>query len=327
MLEEKLELLIITYNRAAYLERTLAQLLASPFAGCRLTVLDNCSTDETAQVCAQYRDKFAQMRVVRHQKNIGACANYLRAVELSSSAYTWVLCDDDLFDFSDCADVIAAVEAKQYDLISLGSPGQFAWERGLATTSNELMRRGARYFGVFTFLTGVIFRTKLYDSECVAKGYQNIANSFPHFPFIKKGADNDFTIYVSKQQIVHRDHHESMPSGLYFHVVWVNSCRLIEDRKLRRKVLYQSADTRWEWFRGLFLSIAVEKKHRPDKLWGEVLDLAKAYSADQKFLLFLTLPAMIFPISGYKLVGQTLRALRGQPRVKIEESPFDPFRL
>jgi glycosyltransferase involved in cell wall biosynthesis len=162
MLEEKIELFVITYNRAKYLERTLTQLLSSPFARCRITILDNCSTDATPEVCRSFAVRFAQLRVVRHRKNIGASPNYLRAVEMSESPYTWVLGDDDTYDFSDCADVLEAFESERFDLISLGSPEQPNNERGLTTTSRELIEQDTRYFSFFTFLTGVAFRTQIF---------------------------------------------------------------------------------------------------------------------------------------------------------------------
>ncbi len=110
VLADELELTLITYNRADALARTLEQLATSPFAACRLTVLDNCSTDGTAGGVRGLRaERFPELRVVRHARNIGAEANYLRALETMERPYGWVLCDDDDLDFSDCDDVIAAI--------------------------------------------------------------------------------------------------------------------------------------------------------------------------------------------------------------------------
>jgi glycosyltransferase involved in cell wall biosynthesis len=53
MIEQKLEIAIITYNRAAALRRTIGQLAAGAFRGCKLRILDNCSTDETPRVCEE----------------------------------------------------------------------------------------------------------------------------------------------------------------------------------------------------------------------------------------------------------------------------------
>ena len=328
MLEEKLELLIITYNRAAYLERTLAQLLASPFAGCRLTVLDNCSTDETAQVCAQYRDKFAQMRVVRHQKNIGACANYLRAVELSSSAYTWVLCDDDLFDFSDCRELIAAVEAEQYDLISLGYTGRLVAEQEKLLAHANALEKASYFIFISSFVPSLIFKTKLFDSECLARGYRNAINLYPHFEFLKKCVENNFSVYTLKTQIVRRGDEKNALSALQWFTFWVNSCNTISDRKLRRLTIYRATESRFDaallW--RLANWIVAEKMLHPKRIYQEMIQLSLGLSADQLLALSVVSPLAVLPSSLYKTAWALKRRLRGATPAPTDET-CDLFRL
>ena len=202
MIEEKLEIVLITYNRADYLDHTLKEVLKSPFADCKITILDNSSIDNTSAVCAKYQKLYSNMKVVRHKRNIGGNPNILRAVETSSSTYTWILCDDDNYDFSDCVDVIEAIDSEKFDLISIGAPGQQDWERGLEITSQELVERGSKYFHIFTFVPGFIYKTELYDSMCVHEGYFNIHNIYPHFPFINKSFEENFQVYVSKKEII-----------------------------------------------------------------------------------------------------------------------------
>src|SRR4051812_15580028 len=95
-----LEIFIFTYNRAESLKRTLLQLAAEPVRSCRITVLDNHSTDATPEVCTGARNFLPNLRHIRHSKNIGGLANYLRAIEVAEAKYTWVICDDDSFDFT-----------------------------------------------------------------------------------------------------------------------------------------------------------------------------------------------------------------------------------
>ena len=55
-LENTLEILCPTYNRAPFLKNTLEQLFApnSPVKNCHMTFLDNASTDDTPRLLAQY---------------------------------------------------------------------------------------------------------------------------------------------------------------------------------------------------------------------------------------------------------------------------------
>src|SRR5436190_11169841 len=120
---QDLEIFIFTYNRAESLRRTLSQLTAEPVRSCRITVLDNHSTDGTPEVCAAKKNSLPNFRHVRHPKNIGGLANYLRGIELAEAKYTWVICDDDSFDFSKAADIFAEIAKGETDIISVGVEG------------------------------------------------------------------------------------------------------------------------------------------------------------------------------------------------------------
>lgn len=240
MIEKRLEILLITYNRSNDLDNTLKQLLESPFSNCKITVLDNCSTDDTTSVCAKYQKIFPQMKIKRHDKNIGASPNYLRAVELSKSTYTWILCDDDTFDFNDCSDVINAIESEKFDIIIVGAPCQCEWEKGVSSTSKELIKKGSKYHYILGFMPSTIFKTKFFDSDCIIKGYRNVINMFPQFEFINKSIENNLLVYISKNEIIKRGEHTppTFPE-MKFIISWINSCSTIKDKKLRREVIYQ----------------------------------------------------------------------------------------
>ena len=305
MIEEKLEIVLITYNRAKYLENTFKQFLDSPFSVCKITVLDNCSTDETPEVCFKYIQLFPNMHIVRHDKNIGGNPNILRAVETSKSIYTWILCDDDNYNFNDCNDVINAIGSEKYDIISLGSPGQYDWERGMRTTSNELIEKGSKFYHVFTFVPGFIFKTDLFDSNCLQEGYFNVHNIYPHFPFINKSVEDNFTIYISNKEIIKRGI-ENTPgfSDLFWLNGWLNSCYLIKDKKIRRKTIHESPCD-YPFLRLVIATIVIEKSSNTDNA-----DLIRFISAFiivvgwswDLFLLFIIIPLVIIPSFIHKLL-------------------------
>ena len=207
MIEEKLEIILITYNRSKDLENTFKQILESPFINCKFTVLDNCSEDNTLEVCSKYQKLFPKMIIQRHKKNIGANPNYLRAVETSNSIYTWILCDDDEYDFSNCSDVIDVINSENIDLFCVGSHKIMEWERGIETTSKKLVNVYDDYFTVFSFIPSFIFKTNLYDSDCLHKSYFNIPNLYPQLVFIIKSEEEDFSVYISQKAIVKRSDH------------------------------------------------------------------------------------------------------------------------
>ena len=96
-IKDKLEIIIVTYNRKVSLEGTLSQLFApeSPVKDLDITVLDNKSTDGTFEVVRQFCKKHQNLKHVVNNRNIGGNGNIARAFETAKKEYVWVLCDDD----------------------------------------------------------------------------------------------------------------------------------------------------------------------------------------------------------------------------------------
>lgn len=315
MIEDKLEINIITYNRARSLDRTLGQLRESPFAGCKITVLDNCSTDDTPQVCARHQEQFANLHVLRHKKNMGLSANYLRAVEISNGLYTWVLCDDDTYDFSDCQDVLDKIEEARFDWICVGAPGQYDWERGLETTTRGLWKRGAKFFFVHTFVPSLIFKTETFDSECMTLGYANAVNNYPHHRFVQKGLERNLSEYVSRHVIVHRETQGNVYHGLYFLAMAFSSSGTIPDPRVRRMSLYEASATRWLWLRMIGETIMLAKLDKPEKarrVPRQYVQIVLACVGEQRMRVLLLAPLVLIPSSLLKGIRSARRALLGR---------------
>ncbi len=334
MLEDKLAINLITYNRAAALDRTLTELRASPFAHCRITILDNCSTDETPAICARHQANFPDLHIVRHPKNIGLSANYLRAVEISDALYTWVLCDDDSYDWSACDDVIEQIEAATFDWICVGAPHQKEWERGLKTTTQELWKRGNLFFIVHTFVPSLIFKTALFDSACMFEGYKNAINLYPHVPFLIKALENNFSEYVSKRPVVHREIEYNAYSGLDFMLMFYNSCAIIPDAHTRRMAIYGGTKApRAAWLRDMATSFLYGKLATPAK----AALVPQQYSAmlrncvgEQRNRLLLLAPLVAVPAPIYRGLQKVWHKLKSDSLLASEStnssSPAEQFR-
>ena len=308
MIEKELEIMIITYNRSADLENTLKQLIKSPFAKCKITVLDNCSNDNTPNICIKYQKIFSNMQIIKHEKNMGGGPNYLRAVELSKSLYTWVLCDDDNYNFCDCLDIIRALKSESFDLVIVTSHFQFGWERGLRTTSTELIKRGSRYYHTLSFIPSIIFKTKLFNSECVIKGYGNVNNLYPHFEFINTSVNENFSIYVSKNEIVKPGgHNPANFSFLMWIISWMNSCSAIKDKKIRKNAIYSLSDN--DPFVKTILNNIISEKCKAEKPYKNIFSLVLAFITAFEFdkiqlLLLLIIPLALVPSHPFKIASK-----------------------
>ncbi len=92
--EKILDVFLLTYNRADYLKESIQSVLSQSYQDFELTVLDNCSTDETEEVVRSFNDE--RLHYVRHSKNIGAWGNICYAYERSEKKYFVIFHDDDI---------------------------------------------------------------------------------------------------------------------------------------------------------------------------------------------------------------------------------------
>jgi abequosyltransferase len=90
-----LSICIPTYNRAEYLPATLDSVAREWADDLEITVADNASSDGTDAIVEDYRRRLGAVRYFRWETNQGADRNYLKAVELASGKYAWLLGSDD----------------------------------------------------------------------------------------------------------------------------------------------------------------------------------------------------------------------------------------
>ncbi|MGE3445937.1 MAG: glycosyltransferase family 2 protein [Acidimicrobiia bacterium] len=84
---------IPTYNRSKLLRRALTGVVNQTLENIEIWVLDNASTDDTADVVASFHDD--RIHYVRNETNIGHRANATAALRAGSAPYVALLFDDD----------------------------------------------------------------------------------------------------------------------------------------------------------------------------------------------------------------------------------------
>lgn len=298
-----LEIVLITYNRHTFLRQTLSQLAESPFRDIKITVFDNNSSDSTPEVCEYYYNIFPNFSVVRHKRNIGGNANYLRAIEHMTSEYGWVLCDDDTFDFSGASQVIQSIESREYDILYVASTEELTQDQHQVRTAQELIAAGSRLHHAFSFFPSIIFKTALYDESSLRKGYDYIYDLYPSFPFLNSLIDRNALIYISPDTIVIRNTVNSSGfTGLRWYAAWINCTRSIHDKRLRTKIINE-ATAKHGFFKTVAFWIAFEKAHDPMFFWQNMLPIIFGLSWARRLGICLLFPLMIVPIPLHVLLS------------------------
>ena len=240
-----LELFLPTYNRKHLLANTLAQLTApeSPVRNCRITILNNASTDGTKELLEEYAARFPNIKLIHHPKNIGGNANIARCFELATAPFMWAVCDDDAFRWDSWAEIETALLSDQYDIL-------LTHKYFLKGTSNI-----AKIIRQLTFLPAGIYRTKFINGGVLMNMYNNIPNLFPHMALICEIINKKGSIFLPQGEIIAEtaldiaeldnylkgtDENTYVPQSareMFWVVGFFNSLQLLEDKKLRTYVM------------------------------------------------------------------------------------------
>lgn len=139
----KLSICIPTYNRAALLqeaiESILEQLTDEMFHEVEIVVSDNCSNDHTEDIIYKLKNKYPKAKLLFYvnETNIGADRNFLKAVEISSGEYCWLLGSDDKCSKGAIQKIIDEIDLKHTIYIS---------DRYNADCKNMLIFETQRFF-------------------------------------------------------------------------------------------------------------------------------------------------------------------------------------
>lgn len=190
--KDRLQIILVTYNRAKYVERTFKQFFfeGSPVADCEFLVQDNNSTDNTAEIVAKYATLHPNIKYIKHKYNLGIAGTIARAMERADKDYVWIIGDDDKFDFSNWNEVEQAINnnEKMICVARYALPDIYK-----NSPANQLFQ--------LTFITGGIYNTSLFNDTTIRNSYDNIYTLFPHIPPIIAYINDGGKIYVVNKAI------------------------------------------------------------------------------------------------------------------------------
>jgi len=96
MNKTKMTLLLSTFNRLQFLNKTLPKFIRSAIINnCRLLIIDNGSTDGTNEYLKKIKKKYNFVTYLKREKNIGAPKSYKHGISMIKTKYFMILSDDD----------------------------------------------------------------------------------------------------------------------------------------------------------------------------------------------------------------------------------------
>ncbi len=192
MLNKKLQIILITYNRVHFVKRIFEQFFyeGSPVSSYDFLVLDNNSTDDTSIAVKEIMKSHPNVRYIKNKYNIGLSGNIAKAMEIADGDYVWILGDDDFYDFSNWNEVESAMSA-----------GEEAICVARYALPEEHKHDVAYQFLQVSFISGLITKTSLYTDTTMKVAFDNIFTLFPHLiplvPIFNEGRE----LYVVEKAI------------------------------------------------------------------------------------------------------------------------------
>ncbi len=96
---------IPTYNGSKFIKETLDSAISQTYNNLEIVITDDCSTDNTIEICYEYAKKDSRIKVYKNKKNIGLVGNWKECLAKSNSNWIKFLFQDDLIS-PNCVEVM-----------------------------------------------------------------------------------------------------------------------------------------------------------------------------------------------------------------------------
>jgi glycosyltransferase involved in cell wall biosynthesis len=166
----KLSICIPTYNRLAELKANLAllipQVAAQPTGTVEIVIVNNASTDGTAEFIDALPGQHAFVRAFHNPTNLGFDGNTAKCIEYAAGEYTALLSDDDRYLEGQVAAILDVVSKRDYALLALNYYSFIKDVRRVYRTyvpERDVMfsdARGVLSHGWVGHLSGLIYRSE-----------------------------------------------------------------------------------------------------------------------------------------------------------------------
>ncbi|MGX9966008.1 glycosyltransferase [Roseomonas sp. F4] len=168
----KVSILLASYNAAATLPTALRSLLQQTWQNIEILVIDDCSTDNSAEVVAGFAEADPRIRFVSLPRNSGAYVARNLGLDLATGSYTTI---------HDADDWSHPIKLEKQIRFLMETPGAFGCTSQQARATNDL---------AFTRMNGEGYITHLNSSSFMFRT-QALRDKFGYWDEVRFGADTE----------------------------------------------------------------------------------------------------------------------------------------
>lgn len=113
--EDLVSIIMPAYNCSDYIRETLESVLAQTYKNWELIIVDDCSTDNTAEIIKEYQERDTRIKYYKLSKNSGAAIARNKAIDVSKGKYMAFLDSDDIWFSEKLIKQIKFMKENKYD--------------------------------------------------------------------------------------------------------------------------------------------------------------------------------------------------------------------
>lgn len=127
------------YNAQDYLADSIESVLNQSFRDLELIVVDDCSSDNSREVCKRYVEQDERVRLIQLKENIGAGMARNRGIQAASGRYLAFMDADDTIETGLYKKAVDASEDGRVDMIVWGATERFYNSDGDVVSENPIL--------------------------------------------------------------------------------------------------------------------------------------------------------------------------------------------
>ena len=126
------------YNVEEYLRTAIQSVLSQSFFDIEIILVDDCSPDNSAKICAEYVENYDFITYIKHEHNMGLSAARNSGIEASRGKYIWFMDPDDCLEGELFQKVFDEVFARDYEVVIFGLKEKYYNKSGELTKTVEI---------------------------------------------------------------------------------------------------------------------------------------------------------------------------------------------
>ncbi|MDG2252929.1 MAG: glycosyltransferase [Methylophilaceae bacterium] len=108
------------YNGALWLNQAIKTLVAQDYPNTQILLIDDCSSDDSWNICQEYSKEHANITIERNNKNIGAIANFKKVLSKAEGKYFVWCSQDDYWEKDFTSLLVPRLEGDSDSVIAMG---------------------------------------------------------------------------------------------------------------------------------------------------------------------------------------------------------------